>query len=359
MTKVGIITYHDINNYGAQLQAASLQSFLQQQGYDAELIHYLPPRTRIRVAGTLIRPLLRGKHRVFSYEWAKRQLFRRSIQAMARVSSPALYTSTQVSQYCREQGFDILVCGSDELWNFTNYLGYLPPYILDLDLPPGVKRISYAASIGSYPGDPEIDDKMRQALQQFHRILVRDQHTREFIHRLGLDGNIVVDPTLIADLEPELPVDQDYVLITGGLSPKQRVNVFSFAESSGLPIITPGNAYPGYEQYHRLVTPQQWIGLIQNARYHITSLFHGAAFSLKYATPFACFCTPGKERKIGFLLSTFGQQERMMPVDAEADAIDARLQQAFPSDYGQVRSRIITASQNQLLDALHAYAEAA
>ena len=47
------------------------------------------------------------------------------------------------------------------------------------------------------------------------------------------------------------------------------------------------------------------------------------------------------------------------PVDAEADAIDARLQQEFPSDYSQVRSRIITASQNQLLDALHAYAEAA
>jgi hypothetical protein len=40
--KIGIITFHHIDNYGATLQAYALHKFLKQQGYNVEIIDYRP-----------------------------------------------------------------------------------------------------------------------------------------------------------------------------------------------------------------------------------------------------------------------------------------------------------------------------
>ena len=41
MKKIGIITILNVNNYGAELQAFSLQYKLRKMGYQAEIINYL------------------------------------------------------------------------------------------------------------------------------------------------------------------------------------------------------------------------------------------------------------------------------------------------------------------------------
>ena len=38
--KIGIITFNGAHNYGAQIQAYALQSYLKQQGHDVKVINY-------------------------------------------------------------------------------------------------------------------------------------------------------------------------------------------------------------------------------------------------------------------------------------------------------------------------------
>ena len=48
--KIGILTFHRSNNYGAVLQAYALQNYLLEYGLDVEIIDYRPnpPKDQVR-----------------------------------------------------------------------------------------------------------------------------------------------------------------------------------------------------------------------------------------------------------------------------------------------------------------------
>jgi len=176
--RIGILTYHDLNNFGAQLQATGVQRFLAEMGHDSELIDFQPPRRLVRYAGPVVRAVLRGKFSEASYQARRRQSFRKSMLANAKVSGPMLLSAAQVER--KAAGYDVLVCGSD-----ANYVGYAKPYILDFG--PGVKakRVSYAASLGSYKPSGEIAERMKASLAKFSDIMVRDPTAQKAVWALG------------------------------------------------------------------------------------------------------------------------------------------------------------------------------
>ncbi len=45
MKKIGILTFYKSVNYGSALQAWALQHFLEQKGYNVEIIEYTPEAT--------------------------------------------------------------------------------------------------------------------------------------------------------------------------------------------------------------------------------------------------------------------------------------------------------------------------
>lgn len=349
--RIGILTYHDINNYGAQLQATSIQKFTESLGYKSELIDYTPIRARIRIIMTILRPLFRLKFKSFTLELKKRIRFWKSIRRMSHLSKKTFYSETSAMKYCYEQ-FDYLICGSDELWNFNSYLGYRKSYILDFKVADKVKKISYAASMGNCEPNDELTSKMQSSLKQFSSILVRDPYTKEFVDGLKV-GEVtrVADPTLIWDVNAaQVNTRQPYLLLTGALMESQNVIEFakSFAVKNDLKIITIGAKPESLEHTVIYATPEEWIGYINNAAYHITSLFHGSIFSMKSKTKFAVVVPEEKQQKITSLLSWFAQEIRLV----NPSFTESEITNALASDYNEVFQNLMDGVKNESQTAL-------
>ena len=150
MATVGVITFLHNDNYGSSLQAYALQRTIRDMGHDCEHLDYLPDsREKIRNmlhSGNDMKLILDG-------------IRKRSVKAGqqgARVKSsaiPAFYEKCmQLSSVCHNQAelqaaaekYDVLVCGSDQIWNPV-WLN--PAYFLTF-APKGTPKAAYAASLG-------------------------------------------------------------------------------------------------------------------------------------------------------------------------------------------------------------------
>ncbi|WP_117196279.1 polysaccharide pyruvyl transferase family protein [Rhizobium terrae] len=348
--KIGILTYHDTNNYGAQLQAASIQQFLAAEGFDAELIDFRPLRYEIRRSMPLFRALIRLNFRSFLQQARVNTHFRNAIFDMAKISKHSAFLSSQVPQIALK--YDVLICGSDELWNFGNFRGYMSPYILDFPVKLGVRKISYAASIGPYVPSGSISKKMEAALKQFSRILVRDPPTLELVSKFGFQADRVVDPTFLTDLNPIKPDIAPYLMLSGGMTKTQVDQSLKAADILKLRPISVGVEYPGHANICVRATPREWIGFVKHASYHITSLFHGAALSLKYETRFCVFRTPGKEQKIMSLLEWMDASSRSIDPSASGEDIARVVSEPLSPKLPDIRDRHVSASRDLLLSTL-------
>ncbi|MFT2090317.1 polysaccharide pyruvyl transferase family protein [Paraglaciecola sp. 2405UD69-4] len=353
--RAAVITYHDINNYGAQLQAASLQRFIEAQGINVHLLDYRPLRSRIRIAMVYIRLLARLDFKSFKRELTKRQMFTSSISRLANVDNFKVYTQQAVSKICASK-YDYLVCGSDELWNFDNYLGYQTPYILDFPVTESTKKISYAASMGYCKPDGLLKKSMVDAISKFSTVMVRDPYTKQFVDsQSNKTAERVVDPTFLWDFKDIKPqISKKYILLTGGAA--LQANVIShakkLAELENLDIVTIGATPQGLEHTVVVPTPEEWIGYIKYANYHITSLFHGSIFSMKHRTQFAVVVPSDKTQKITSLLSLFKQTNRALDVEFSEDELIRALNVSFDEDFEKAAVDAITKSKTALKMAL-------
>ena len=258
MDTVGILTYHDLKNFGAQLQAASLQNYISQLGYQTELIDFRPLRKEVRQVAQVARLTLQGRIRDAAETKGNYRKFRREIRNMAKLSSRRAYLGGTANNLANN--YRTLVCGSDELWNFGNYLGYIPQYILDLETDASVRKISYAASLGSYQPSGETSEKMRRSLRNFNAILVRDDATKKFVDSLGLNCTQVLDPTFLINLSDVPLVGSGHIMISGAVPQQLVVRAKELSKRLGANLITPGYRYRGLEDCYVEATPKQWIG---------------------------------------------------------------------------------------------------
>lgn len=117
--KIGIITFHRANNYGAVLQCFALQEVLKQAGYNTYVINYK-------------QPFIESNDRVFSFNKLKRtskeprKLIRYILNARQRIHINTSFNKFRnkylnCTPICTAktipQNFDSYVIGSDQLWN--------------------------------------------------------------------------------------------------------------------------------------------------------------------------------------------------------------------------------------------------
>ena len=150
--KIGIITFHGADNYGSVLQAYALTEYLNDKGYDAEIIDYYfehdyrqykPFRTYL-----YSRQPKAFLSDVFSYSvHCKRiknfQNFRKEFLKLSSVRIGASDGWQEIASY-----YDCFICGSDQIWNLNCTNGVCGPYFLDFVS--GKRKIAYAPSMGDY-----------------------------------------------------------------------------------------------------------------------------------------------------------------------------------------------------------------
>lgn len=329
--KIGIITFHFVENYGALLQAYALQRYLQQLGHSVEIINYQPDwverggRFRLPISKravhadlviayqklTRFKAFLSGKclHPLFSD-------FRSHYLAESKREYRTLKALRKDPPQC-----DVYVCGSDQIWNPSVQVGLDPAYFLDFG---SARRVAYAASFGRDDVEDSYHDVLRELLGKFHAIGAREKSGLELVEQLsGKRPAWVPDPVLLLsdyDEITELPNrDRDYlmsyVLRSGeGIGDVQQ----HIADCLDIEVVVPYNRQRRWKGVGTEVvcSPGQWLGLIKSAQVVVTNSFHGTVFSILFRKPFVTVALPGSkaglnERMVS-MLDRLGLSDRML-----------------------------------------------
>lgn len=210
--KVGVFTlFYKNSNYGATLQAYALQKKINEQGFDAYIINFVPKEATLSYRffrllchpQKLFKALSKRLHiiqlnidiieeecnRLWKEKISKWETFcNKYIKSTEPISEMKLYKSNISDCY------DILLVGSDQVWNphYSSKAHFLP---FDKK---GRRKLAYAASI-SVPDLTEREKKLFiKWLPDFDYITVRENEGKQLLESfLNVKVETVLDPTLL------------------------------------------------------------------------------------------------------------------------------------------------------------------
>ena len=184
MKKVGIMTLHIGDNYGALLQCYALRHFLNSQSdIQAEVINFDPGREF---------PVYEDEdvQRQYSKKLEKFKDFNRVYNGVSAPAFRDIHTAEAMK-------YDYYITGSDQVWN-TSFVFTNKAYFLDF-VPEKAKKIAYAASIGLSTNSPKLKKEwFEQHIPFFDYLSLREMSHEKFVSQFT-DKKIysVVDPTLL------------------------------------------------------------------------------------------------------------------------------------------------------------------
>lgn len=205
-------------------------------------------------------------------------------------------------------GIQLVICGSDEIWNIHNK---------DIDLDfyscgwvKHIPKLAYAISSGNsktseYLNDPEFFN----AVGDFCKILPRDQMTQSMISDItNVKESIVCDPTLLLGQDGFTLTNKGkefgkYILVYSYfLTRKEKKFIKKYARNNGLKIISPC-IYSSIADEVVYTSALDFPSLVFNAECVYTTTFHGTIFSLMFAKR---FCALSRLPKVGKFVGTVG-----------------------------------------------------
>lgn len=354
--KIGIITFHSAHNYGAVLQAWSLQWYLRQQGHEVQLINL-----RLPVIDKLYRLTYKTNRKIFGsdgmnrlvngmYYWARCASYRltapaksRKYRKFERFISHELPVTEEFSSYDDLQAanlrYDALIAGSDQIWNATMMKGINPGYFLQFGNKDAL-RISYAASIGSEKVPPQYKLLFQRYLREFDSISVREKKAKEQLEELTDQPiDLVADPTFLlkrADfdhLKKKPRIREKYIYVHNVHLNRVDESLNSVVEEMsrrlGLPVVHNWDRKVfSNEAGHFTGGIEEFLGYVSEAEYVITNSFHCTVFAIIYHRNFITvphYTNPDRMRN---LLDELGLSRHLIdsggkiPAGFESEGID-------------------------------------
>lgn len=314
MKKVGIMTLHIGDNYGALLQCYALRQCVKKLGdFEVDIINYDPGREF-------------PKYDVYEIEkkyLQKLQKFNEFNEKQNGVKLPVYrdMNDESINEY------DYYITGSDQVWN-TSFVFAKEAYFLNF-VKKG-KKISYAASIGI----PVTSYKLKKEwftnnLPSFDAISVREASYVEFLKECsGKNVEAVVDPTFLLKKEDYDELCKDVPCVEGKymvlyflkhdgsfplllefsnmISRKFGLNIYySFVD-------VPQKVFKNKSETFFYSDPKEFVMLIKNAKCVVTNSFHGTVFSLLYHVPFFTYLVGSMASRVIDLLSEMELENRIV-----------------------------------------------
>ncbi|GLU43208.1 polysaccharide pyruvyl transferase family protein [Allomuricauda sp. NBRC 101325] len=303
--KIGILTYHYSDNYGAVLQTFALSNILRNHGHNAEIINLIPKKNLNQTIRKFFKDRLTYNFKSF-----------RQNHLICKPNKPIVYHELKTLNF---SNYDVIIVGSDQVWrkSYTQGLGY--SYFLDF-VPNGTKKVSYAASFGldHYEGSPNDIKIVSELLKDFDLITTREQSGVEICEKtFKVKADFVLDPVLLSDSIFEKFIDrsnQNTFVTQYLLDPTDQKVSFVKNVSKYFDIPTKIN----YKQSNKPITlfnsifkrseetfpkVEDWINGIANSTFVVTDSFHGVAFSILFKKQFVCIINEkrGKTRMSNLL----------------------------------------------------------
>jgi hypothetical protein len=329
--KIGILTFHTADNYGAVLQAYALKEFIASRysshteiidfhttGHDIEhykLFKKRHPNPLKNIILNLFVALhylpLKRKHRLF-------ETFRNNSLSLSKRRY-----DTEESLKSHVYDYDVYITGSDQVFN--PHVPYSDTYYLGFTKNSGVRKISYAGSFG-IASIPETEKpRIKDLLSDFDFISCREENGLAILNELGIkDADFVCDPVFLLPEEewsqviPQREITEDYIFVydlNGGVD--LIVIASKIQEESGIKKIICATAntmqYSKNVDWRYDVGPLQMLSFIKNAKYVVTDSFHGSSLSLVLNTKVLIYiATPSTSSRLVSLTSRLGISSQLI-----------------------------------------------
>ena len=192
---------------------------------------------------------------------------------------------------------DILITGSDQVWNPQITNGLSDIYTLNFGKD-NIKRISYAASLGSNKIAKEMQEEYKDKISKLDYISVREESGANALKKIIKDKKIsvVLDPTLLLSrndwekIASEGIKEKNKYIIAYIVekNPEQVKIVDKISELTGLKVIhfEKIGHYKNILKSAYIYGPESFVSLIKNAEYVVTTSFHATVFSIIFNKKF-------------------------------------------------------------------------
>lgn len=320
INRLCIVTWRCSYNYGTSLQAFALEWKMRSLGYSVSILSELRcPHT----AKEILVLLLRTFRLLRLTLWIKSRFIKRNCTSICSGDTNSSSLNQRRIDKIREWGklhhnakdvlswwgychllmtTDCFISGSDQIWN--TYVDWNP--VMYLTFAKGRKRIAYGPSIGTSDVNPLRASKMRQWLEKYAHIGVRELTAKKALGDLlgRQDIEQVVDPTLLITKDEwlaivqadELKVETPYLLCyLLGRNEAYDNAVCHIAEILKLSriVIVPSLERPDFSIPGAVIVddanPFEFVSLLAKAAWVCTDSFHGTAFSINLQKQFVLF----------------------------------------------------------------------
>ena len=330
--QIGILTFHDADNYGAVLQAYALQHFIDKNiSSNVEILDY---RKNTKAAkGTSIfkgathNPIKNVILNILQYLQRKElraihEKFESFRSDYLKLSQRTYETEEDLSQ-CENK--DYYITGSDQVFNPR--LSDYRIYYLDFVKGRG-KKVAYAPSFGISSFNDDITNQIKPLLVNFDAISCREESGAKYITQiLGTDVPVVLDPVFLLSKEEWrevaiAPKEKNYILVyclSKGQSSKIARLAKRIAKQENLDVITIGSTgvFSMKGRECKVVGPREFVGYFNKAGFVLTDSFHGTSFSLLFGKRHLSYIV-NKEKgtRIETIMKAFGKgQEIIYEID--------------------------------------------
>ena len=250
--------------------------------------------------------------------------------------------------------YDLVVVGSDEVWNLAHpWYRYCPLFYGD-----GLRTkrmISYAASFGNYQAAWGLEKDWASKLLKFDHISVRDDNSSKIItDALGIKPDMVLDPCLQFPINYEKRdlshISRPYVAVYGhNFSPFFIEEVRAWAKQQQLPLISIGYRNDWADENWLTADPHDFANFMANAQAAVTNFFHGCVFSVINKKPFVCETSEYRSIKVQGLMKKLGADHHLIMEGTPAEVYHARLSEPLNPQV-QERIEMLRAQSNAYLD---------
>lgn len=324
--KIGILTFHYAQNYGAVLQCYALQRTLEKCFPDAEIsvidyrnqkivqdyaVFHLKHKSLYRKLRSLIASLVYFPQRAKCSRNFK--IFTNNYLKIG---------TSDLSEY------DAIFYGSDQIWN-PNITGGVELLYFGAEF--GGIKIAYAASDGN---KLSLTEEIKKSLEEFSEISVREKSSIEKFKNVNNNICSVCDPVFLLSKDDwikktVLSKEKNYIFaykIGENLDFDNEAE--KFGQRLGKKVIQAVYVkslkkifYKKQKLVHG-ISPLDFVGYIANADFVVTTSFHGTAFSVIFEKPFYSLQIGSYSERITDLLENIGLKEQYVkniPEKIESD----------------------------------------
>jgi hypothetical protein len=307
--KIGILTFHRCINYGSYWQARCLAEGLQRRGHEVVILDHCSGAIDVAEWRCALRPTApdpTAPEDIAQYACKTRKF-------LVEIGRLPLSKPFNLDHPEETEEFDIVVIGSDEVWNLRHPWYAAKPAFFGQGL--SARRVvAYAGSFGNYSCWEGLGSLWTDYLRGLDAISVRDENSWWMLNNcLGLEPDLVLDPCLQWPPASDQLQARPYALVYGHhFSDSFAREVRAWADERSIPLLSIGYRNPWADSQWLDAGPGDFIRAMAGASAVATNFFHGCVFSLLNEKPFACEVSAYRSIKIRGLMELLGGEARIV-----------------------------------------------